>query len=154
MKLTQTMGSHSSILVARNVNLWPRMTASPVLGLDEQKLDAKNKAIRQRILEADPFVKKADELARQFRQMVKERQAKSLYNWMDAVNASGILALKGFVKSIRQDDKAVKNALSLPWSSGQTEGHVNRLKFLKRQMYGRAKFDLLRRKVLYIPNLC
>jgi hypothetical protein len=47
--------------------------------------------------------------------------------------------------------RSVRNALSSPWSNGPTEGHINRLKFIKRQMYGRANFDLLRRRVLGFP---
>jgi transposase len=49
---------------------------------------------------------------------------------------------------LKQDEAAVKAALSLDWSNGQTEGQINRLKTLKRQMYGRAGFDLLRRRCL------
>lgn len=53
-----------------------------------------------------------------------------------------------FAAGIRQDYAAVQAALATHWSNGQTEGQVNRLRFLKRQMYGRANFDLLRRRVL------
>jgi len=70
------------------------------------------------------------------------------------VTQSGINALKGFVKGIKQDLVAVINALSLPWSNGQTEGQVNRLKLIKRQMYGRANFDLLRKRVIGNPLRC
>ena len=54
-----------------------------------------------------------------------------------------------FAAGIERDYAAVRAALSLPWSNGQTEGQVTRLKLVKRQMYGRAKFDLLRQKVLH-----
>jgi transposase len=53
-----------------------------------------------------------------------------------------------FVTGLRADQDAVTNGLALPWSSGSVEGHVNRIKMLKRQMYGRASPDLLRRRVL------
>ena len=59
--------------------------------------------------------------------------------------------MKSFARSLRADLPAVRAAFTLPWSNGQTEGHVNRLKFLKRQMYGRASIDLLRLRVLN-PN--
>ncbi|MBI3460498.1 transposase, partial [Candidatus Acetothermia bacterium] len=52
---------------------------------------------------------------------------------------------------LRQDYRAVRAAVRLEWSNGQTEGQVNRLKLLKRQMYGRAKFDLLRLRFLHPP---
>jgi transposase len=57
--------------------------------------------------------------------------------------------LRGFATGIINDVAAVRAALSQPWSNGPVEGQVNRLKMLKRQMYGRAKFDLLRSRVLH-----
>src|SRR5207253_7845821 len=59
------------------------------------------------------------------------------------------LGQEPFAQGLRQDYAAVKAALTWPYSNGPTEGHVNRLKLLKRQMYGRAKLDLLRQRVLY-----
>ncbi len=57
--------------------------------------------------------------------------------------------LHRFANGLREDLSAVRAALSLPWSNDQVEGQVNRLKLIKRQMFGRAKFDLLRQRVLY-----
>ena len=59
--------------------------------------------------------------------------------------------LRRFAAKLREDLPAVRAAFSSPWSSGQVEGQINRLKYLKRQMYGRAKLDLLRIRVLH-PN--
>jgi transposase len=56
--------------------------------------------------------------------------------------------MKRFGKGLENDLKAVRAALTLSWSNGQTEGQVNRLKLIKRQMFGRASFDLLRRRFL------
>jgi len=56
--------------------------------------------------------------------------------------------MRSFAKSLHHDLAAVRAAFTLPWSNGQTEGHVNRLKFLKRQIYGRASVELLRIRVL------
>jgi len=64
------------------------------------------------------------------------------------VRASGIYAMQRFAKTIRQDLEAVRNAVSEPWSNGQTEGQINRLKTLKRAMYGRAGVDLLRARMM------
>jgi len=69
-----------------------------------------------------------------------------------AVAASNITSLQRFANGLRQDLAAVKAALSLPWINGQTEGQINRLKLIKRRMYGRANFDLLRKRVLPRPN--
>jgi transposase len=62
--------------------------------------------------------------------------------------------LKRFAKGIKEDFDAVRNALSFEWSQGQVEGQVNRLKLIKRQMYGRANFDLLRKRVLVSKMRC
>jgi transposase len=56
-----------------------------------------------------------------------------------------------FANGLRQDFSAVYNALSMVWSNGQVDGQINRLKFVKRMMYGRANFDLLRKRFLYQP---
>ncbi|EHP91380.1 transposase of ISMdi2, ISL3 family [Methylorubrum extorquens DSM 13060] len=55
----------------------------------------------------------------------------------------------GFVTGLRQDEAAVRVAIVEPWSNGLVEGQVIRLKMIKRSMYGRAKFDLLRQRVLH-----
>jgi transposase len=67
------------------------------------------------------------------------------------VLGSALIELLGFVSGLLSDKPAVMAALSLPWSNGQTEGQINRLKWIKRQMYGRAKLDLLKVRVLHPP---
>ena len=69
-------------------------------------------------------------------------------DWLERAAACGVAALATFAAGLRQDGAAVRAALTLPWSSGQVEGQVHRLKLLKRQSYGRASFELLRRRVL------
>ena len=68
--------------------------------------------------------------------------------WLAEARACGIGAVETFAAGLGVDEAAVRAALTEPWSSGQAEGQVNRLKLLKRQSYGRASFDLLRRRVL------
>jgi transposase len=68
--------------------------------------------------------------------------------WLAEARACGIGAVETFAAGLEQDGAAVRAALTEPWSSGQAEGQINRLKLLKRQSYGRASFDLLRRRVL------
>jgi transposase len=67
---------------------------------------------------------------------------------MAAVDADALPALRSFVIGLRRDQDAVTAGLTLPWNSGPVEGHVNRIKMLKRQMYGRANLDLLRKRIL------
>jgi transposase len=79
-----------------------------------------------------------------------EEQARSrLKKWTEQAKASGVPELKAFAVKLLQDIEAVVGAMILPYSQGQTEGRVNKLKFIKRSMYGRGKFDLLRQRVLY-----
>jgi transposase len=81
--------------------------------------------------------------------LLKQRQAEALDSWLKRAKESRVTELGSFVNGIRRDYAAVRAACSLPWSNGIVEGHVNRLKFLKRQMFGRAHLDLLRVKVLH-----
>ncbi len=104
--------------------------------------------------QADGKVAEAYALGQRFADMVRKRQSELLLPWLADVGESRISPLMGFAKGIKQDLAAVTNALSLPWSNGQTEGQVNRLKLIKRQMYGRANFDLLRKRVLATPIRC
>jgi len=77
---------------------------------------------------------------------VRERDADALDPSLGKAQMTG---LRGFAEGLSRDIDAVRAALAHSWSNGPTEGHVNRLKLLKRQMYGRAKFDLLRSRVLH-----
>jgi transposase len=87
-------------------------------------------------------------LAQEFAALLRERRAENLDDWLERASTSALRPLRTFAAGVRQDYAAVKAAASLPWSNGPTEGNINRLKCLKRQMYGRAKLDLLRQRVL------
>jgi transposase len=80
--------------------------------------------------------------------LVRRHQNEKLEEWLRRAEASGIDEIKRFVSKLRQDLDAVIAGLSLPWSQGQTEGQVTKLKLIRRQMYGRGNFDLLRKRVL------
>jgi hypothetical protein len=67
--------------------------------------------------------------------------------WLIAARSSGIYGMQRFARTIRQYIEALRNAESEPWSNGQTEGQINKLKTLKRAMYGRASVDLLRARM-------
>lgn len=80
--------------------------------------------------------------------MLLERNPKDFDDWLQEAEQSGITILQTFVHGLKLDYDAVKAAMTSFWSNGQVEGHVNKLKFIKRQMYSRANFDLLRKRVL------
>jgi transposase len=68
--------------------------------------------------------------------------------WLADAASSDVDAVKTFAAGLEQDGAAIRAALTMPWSSGQAEGQINKLKLLKRQTYGRASLDLLRRRML------
>ena len=103
-------------------------------------------------LHKDPDISVVYPLAQQFASMIRERSADLLDTWLDTCLNAGVVQLYNFAIGIQQDYAAIQAALDTAWSNGQTEGQVNRLKFIKRQMYGRAHFDLLRLRVLYSPG--
>jgi transposase len=77
-----------------------------------------------------------------------EEPLRTFEAWLEDARSCGVAAVESFAAALQQEAAAVRAALTLPWSSGQTEGHITKLKLIKRQMYGRANFDLLRRRVL------
>jgi len=83
--------------------------------------------------------------------MVHLHTANDLQAWFQACLASDISDLQPFVASLVHEAPSIRLALSTPWSTGPVAGHINRLKLIKRYMYGRAKFDLLRLRVLAAP---
>ncbi|GAU71589.1 transposase [Streptomyces sp. NBRC 110611] len=86
-----------------------------------------------------------------FAEMMKNLHGHLLTHWIKAAEGSGLTSLRGFAGNLRKDLDAATASLTLPYSSGMIEGHVNRIKYLKRQGYGRANFDLLRRRILLTP---
>jgi transposase len=82
--------------------------------------------------------------------MAPERTGQAFDAWLTSATTSGIAELDRFARGWTDDRAAVEAGLSLEWSNGQTEGQVNKLKLLKRSMYGRANFDLLRLRLLHV----
>jgi transposase len=122
----------------------PRQVAWWLLQPDER--NAEERRFLEALCEQAPEVKHAAEAAREFMRLVRERDGKGWPVWQKAA-ADTLLA--PFVRQLQRDEAAVQAALTHPWSNGQTEGQVHRLKLIKRQMFGRAKFDLLKKRVLY-----
>lgn len=100
------------------------------------------------IRQASPSVEKAYHLAQAFVQMLRGLKGYHLDSWLLEAKESGLPGLLSFVEGIQRDHAAVQAGLTLPYSNGLLEGHITRLKLIKRSMYGRAQFDLLRQRVL------
>jgi transposase len=102
----------------------------------------------EKIREKNSLVGELWTLSKRFREMFEEKSIIRFREWVDQVMHSSFNSLKCFVKGLIRDFQAVKAAIINKDNNGQTEGNVNRLKNIKRQMYGRAGFELLRRKVV------
>lgn len=96
----------------------------------------------------DPACRQVYDLAQQFHVMLRSRSSDFLDEWLKTCIVSQFPDLREFALGLCRDLDAVRNAFIYPWSNGPVEGHICRLKLLKRQMYGRAKRDLLRIRVL------
>jgi transposase len=103
------------------------------------------------IRQASPSAETAYRLTQVFMGMIRERTGGGglLDMWLKEAEESYLPEFASFASGIQQDKAAVLAGLTLPWNNGPTEGHVNRLKLIKRSMYGRAKFHLLKQRVLY-----
>ncbi len=113
------------------------------------ELDADERAYRQALCQESATMATAQRLVEDFVRIVRARAHVDLDSWLATATHSRLPELVSFANGIQRDHAAVVGALTSPHSQGQTEGQVNRLKMLKRQTYGRANFDLLRRRVLY-----
>lgn len=147
-KKRRTLPNRNRGPVPPRIIAWSPSRASWLFVKQEQQLTFEEKAALARMHQASDKAALAYSLGQQFIMMVRERCPEMLVAWIESVLASGIGTLVRFAEGVRQDLAAITAALALPWSSGQTEGQINRLKFIKRQMYGRANFDLLRKRVL------
>ncbi|MEI6950363.1 ISL3 family transposase [Paraflavisolibacter sp. H34] len=132
---------------------WKASSVKVLLCKKEEQLSEKDKVLVRDICEKSEDVKEARMLALKFRDMMENRQGHLLKEWIDEVGASSIRELKGFAKGLLSDIEAVQNALTLPWSNGQVEGQINKLKTVKRQMYGRAGFELLKKRMILGSDL-
>jgi transposase len=102
----------------------------------------------EQLTQTDPAIAQAYTLSQAFLTLVRERRGTELEAWRTTAAASGIEALARFAQGLQEDLAAVTAGLTLPWSNGPVEGHINRLKLLKRQGYGRADVGLLRQRVM------
>lgn len=143
--------------VLNSIKVRPKQTLFPVARrlvwlflLPSNKLETDDLNLRDQLLK-HPVLAQACSLAQDFQHLVREGQSQEFEKWLQKCKTSDIPEFMNLALGMRKDFAAVKAAMSSRWSNGQTEGQVNRLKSLKRQMYGRAKLDLLRLRFLYPP---
>jgi len=112
------------------------------------RLDPDDRAALANIRAACPHLDTRARHVQRIAEILTRRHGDHLHTWIAAVNADDQPDLQSFTADLRRDHDAVRNGLALPHNSGAVEGHVNRIKMIKRQMYGRANLDLLRKRVL------
>jgi len=127
--------------------LTPRAAVSLLMCRPDNRSKEQNQALAQ--MGQVPEIAQVIELVERFLTMLRTLQGEQLESWMQTAQQSSIREMQNFVEKLRKDQQAVQAGLTLTWNNGVVEGHVNRLKCLKRMMYGRAHFDLLRQRVLY-----
>jgi transposase len=134
--------------LSRTTGAWPtpsRYRAAWLVVADPERLKAMEQRFVDALMARSPELDHLISLAREFRTLVRCKQASRLDGWLAAARGS---ALAGFAEGLARDLAAVRAALSLPWSTGPVEGQISRLKTIKRTMCGRAGFELLRRRLL------
>lgn len=105
--------------------------------------------LHSELLKTFPQIIELDELVHSFRELFKEKKVENLMDWLENPQLANFSFIQSFAKGILQDLNAVKLSIEKTWSNGPTEGQINRLKTIKRMMYGRAGFQVLRNRVLY-----
>ena len=131
--------------------LTPRRATWLVLRRAEKRTEAEAQQLAQ-LHAQSPEVAEAIDLAQDFAQLMRQRQPEHFDAWLERASAGTLEAVQRFASGLRDDYAAVKAGLTLPWSTSPVEGHINRLKMLKRQMFGRARLDLLSRRFVLAPR--
>ena len=131
--------------------LTPRRASWLVLRRETKRTDAESQQLTMlRAQQAE--VAEAIALAQDFATLVRQRQPMQLDLWLKRATTSAVDAIRRFATGLYEDYEAVKAGVTLPWNSGPVEGHINRLKMVKRQMFGRARLDLLSRRFVLAPR--
>lgn len=124
------------------------LVAAALLSKPKPQLNGKQSEIVEILKLRCPNFAAMRHLVLSFRAILCNGKVSSLRKWMTKAEEAGIAVIRTFVRQLKRDMAAVENAVEQVWSNGPVEGHINRLKNLKRQMYGRAKFELLRARTL------
>jgi transposase len=127
--------------------------ASALLSKPRPELSARQAEIVDILKEQCPGFAIMRKLTFGFRAILSRGKVATLHRWMEEASQTGIHPMERFVRTVKQDLRAVEAAVTEKWSNGPVEGQINRLKALKRQMYGRAGVELLRARVLPLPVL-
>ncbi len=142
----------ASVRASLNLNRLHTFTASTAVwlfGRDKKSLDEVEQEDLATFCQASPTLKRTYDLVQDFMQMVRKREGYRLDAWLERIAASDLTELQSFAAGVEKDKAAVKAGLTWSINNAQVEGQVTKLKLLKRTMYGKAGFPLLRQRVLH-----
>jgi transposase len=148
LRREERSGKPQSASSATGEPLTPHAAAMLLLRRPERCGEAEHAALAQ-LRDVHPHVGTAVDFTERFVEIVRARQGAKLGEWLSDAEASGMREIQQFAYKVRRDEAAVQAGCTLEWSNGQTEGQITKLKAIKRSMYGRAKFDLLRQRALH-----
>ena len=117
-----------------------------LLQADRGSLDSEDERFVAQLLTQVPILSKTAALANRLTRLLRRKSVESVETWFDDVRGT---PLANFAAGLQRDADAVRHATILPWSTSPVEGQISRLKMIKRHMYGRAGFELLRQRVLH-----
>lgn len=146
-RLLQTWRTSTTPPVTSTAAPSPRQITGWIMRPDHKLTDDDRGGLTA-VLDRCTTLRTVHRLACEFARLARERRGDHIDGWITNAQDSGIAALRGFADGLVKDYDAVRAGLTLAWSSGAVEGNVTRIKVIKRQMYGRATFDHLRRRVL------
>lgn len=118
-----------------------------LLGRPPERRTAEERRAVQHALDANTALATGHALVQRFRTLLHERDLAAFHTWLADAQARALPSFVGLANGMLADRSAIEAAITEPWSNGVVEGQVHKVKLIKRQGYGRAKFDLLRRRV-------
>jgi transposase len=106
----------------------------------------------EKIIKRYPVIESIINLVNEFKHLLESKNVEKLEEWIEKASNLKIRKIDKFVNGLKRDIQAVRNAIIYEYNNGLAEGSVNKLKVIKRIMYGRNKFEMLRQKVLFLEN--
>ena len=151
--MNELLKNHKMIPASRKIDpvamrTWSPKKLSIIIQKDKNDLNIEDRKFMELLCDKHPIIKETEQFIQRFKKLFQTKEEGTLTKWLEDV-ANSKSAIKRFAKGIQSDFQAVNNAVVTPYSNGQVEGQVNRLKNIKRRMYGRAGFELLRRMVIF-----
>jgi transposase len=140
--------NHGAEHVAASLKPLTPRSATWLLLKENDALNERERRLRTRMTELSSEIGTSASLAQRFTSMVRNREPGELDGWLSDAESSSVCEFRNFAKGLRRDYDAVRAGLTLEWSNGPVEGHINRLKLVKRCMYGRGSLELLTKRYI------